>query len=940
MHLFNLFKDQLHQLHQIHKLHNDHQILQIHKIREIREIRETRETREIHKVHNDHCDHHKRIVLSILFFVFCQMLLAESDLCFKVCDPFPKRYEWLFEDEDDDGFGFICEIGKPETIFRVGRKLIVHTQKSMTPNEAKALMPNHFSCQFLPNIQVYEMQNAQQCLEKAEAFSNQKGIRASYPVWQSPLSKLGSYSTFPNDPYFSRQWYLENRDPQTALSLGVDLSIRSAWPISKGKGVRIAVVDDGVELDHPDLSSDYEDPFHYNFANQSQNGSHGVSFQAHGTAVAGLALARSNNQIGMCGVAPEANLASWVIFDRSDFIVDLLSLSEMFLFENDSVAIQNHSWGNGSVTQLAPSLIEQIAISNAVYHSRGGRGVVMIRAGGNSREWGVEHPGSGDSNDDGYASYPGVIAVAAVNDQGRVATYSSPGASLLLAVPGGEDERSLFTTDRIGRLGFNISSASRDLSNYGFGTSGFVGTSAATPLVAGIVALILSVNPDLSVRDVQQILILSSQHYDLDDPDLTRNGAGILVSHNVGYGIPNAAKALTLARDWSPRPSLIRRSFSIRNRVAIPDDALHISISGNNVSTDLRRIPASPGQGLVPDEPTDELPLIFVGRAISNIEEDLRSKAALIERGETLFIEKIETAARAGASFAIIYNHLQNHIEGGGRLRMAGTYFAPIPAVFIDHDFGEGILDALADPSLKAQLSLDVAEFEIEIEDSLLCEHVGLRVRTNHPRRADLRIILISPSGTKSILQSINNDESGGPLNWTYYSTHHFFENSRGIWKVRISDSETENAGEVIELELIIHGVAILDSDRDGLDDDWEVRFFGDLFEDQFADHDGDGNSNLIEYLLDTNPIRDEVNLKLNFSKWNESLGRISWKSVFGREYELRKTDFQKGSNLLKTFLGEEFETEFILPFEAGDAFFQIIDLGENHRETIEDLSE
>lgn len=832
-----------------------------------------------------------------------------AELHFTLCEPNPTQYEWLCEDEKDDRFAFVCPVGKPEMIFRMGSQLIVHTQKAMSEKEARAMFSDsdcRWVRQFLPKIQIYELPNARQCLKQAEHLAAHDAIEAAYPVRQAPLRRLRPYAPFPNDPYFSRQWYLENRDSQTAVPLGVDLAIRGAWHFSKGQGVTIAVADDGVELDHPDLSAASDSDFHFNFSNQTRNGSHGAFFQAHGTAVAGLALARNGNKLGMSGVAPEAKLASWVIFDSDDLIVDALLLSEMFLFENDSVAIQNHSWGNGLAFQLAPSLIEQIAISNAVYHSRGGRGVVMIRAGGNSREAGFTHPGSGDSNDDGYTSNPAVIAVAAVDDRGRAATYSNPGSSLLLAAPGGEDGRSLFTTDRIGRLGFNASS-SRDLSNYAFGSSGFVGTSASTPLISGIVALILSVNPELSVRDVQQILLLSCKHFDLDDPNLAANGAGILVSHNVGYGIPNAAKALDLAKDWSPRPSLIRKSYSIQGRILIPDDALHVAISGNDIPADLRRIPASPSQGPVPDHPTASLPLISIGQAISNIDSNLSSSGALIQRGENLFREKIDVAAAAGAEFAIIFNNR----DADARVRMGGTFYTSIPAVFIGQNLGERLRDAtFADPSLQARLALDAAEFAISVEDSILCEHIGLRVKTNHSRRGDLRITLISPSGTRSILQAISGDNTRGPADWTYYSTHHFYEQAAGIWTVGISDSESENTGEVLEIELILYGVAMDDSDRDGLDDAWEMRFFGNLFENQSADSDEDGKSNLIEYLLDTNPISNDVKLKVDFSIWNERLGRVSWNSVAGRRYEIRKTDLQTNS-LIETIIGEDFESEF-----------------------------
>src|SRR6185295_8087289 len=113
--------------------------------------------------------------------------------------------------------------------------------------------------------------------------------------------------------------------------------------------------------------------------------------------------------------------------------------------------------------------------------------------------------------------------------------------------PSGANDPSLpelFSTDRSGSdFGFNqgiIFPGREDLSDYVF-TSAFTGTSAAAPEISGLVALLLSANPQLTYRDVQQILINCSKQWDLNDADLIRNGAGFFVSHNTGFGLPDAA---------------------------------------------------------------------------------------------------------------------------------------------------------------------------------------------------------------------------------------------------------------------------------------------------------------------------------------------------------------------------------------------------------------
>jgi hypothetical protein len=116
------------------------------------------------------------------------------------------------------------------------------------------------------------------------------------------------------------------------------------------------------------------------------------------------------------------------------------------------------------------------------------------------------------------------------------------------------------------------------LSDYTYWSIGFSSTSLAAPQVAGICALILSANPNLTYRDVQQILIHSSRHFDKADPDLHRNGAGYWVSHKQGFGIPDAGEAVRLADAWRNRPAAVRRVYQsdVVAPLAIPDSGLRI----------------------------------------------------------------------------------------------------------------------------------------------------------------------------------------------------------------------------------------------------------------------------------------------------------------------------------------------------------------------------
>jgi hypothetical protein len=478
-------------------------------------------------------------------------------------------------------------------------------------------------------------------------------------------------------------------------------------------------------------------------------------------------------------------------------------MSKMFDFHMDEVAVQNHSWVKPGPRVTSMSEIESLALSNAVSNGRGGKGVVIVRAAGNDREAGR------NANDDAYTADPRVITVAALRGDGVVASYSTPGAPILVSAPGGEQGyRSLFTTDRLGTKGLNfISFTNSDLSDYVFSSLGFTGTSAATPLVSGIAALVLSANPELTYRDAQQILILSATQT-FADPDLTTNGAGLVVGHNSGFGLVNAGTAVDLARSWKNRPAMVQVTNTETSEMQIPDGALRVVVTGAApLPTELNSILALPSLGIHLDSGTRTLPLVDAGDAVSPLQASLTGKAALIRRGGAPFSRKIQNAADAGAEFAIIYNN-----QDGDRLEvMAETDYVPIPAVFISQESGEALAASAATNALSASVQFAASAYEFKVRDPILCEQVQARVNLEHAQRGDLRVTLVSPSGTRSVLQRL------GPLltpvdePWTYMTTHNFFESAQGTWRLEFSDEFLSGTGVVHSASLMISGVKIKD---------------------------------------------------------------------------------------------------------------------------------
>ncbi|MBR5160969.1 MAG: proprotein convertase P-domain-containing protein, partial [Thermoguttaceae bacterium] len=203
--------------------------------------------------------------------------------------------------------------------------------------------------------------------------------------------------------------------------------------------------------------------------------------------------------------------------------------------------------------------LELAAIEMGITEGRGGKGAIYVFAAGNEGE------GNIDVNMMGYTNSRYGITVGAVNQDGTKCEYSNTGASLLVVAPSGGDTTyddddvlvsatvSTTTTDRTGEDGYNNYESDEELQalipdyedlNY---TNTFNGTSAATPVVSGVVALMLQANPNLTWRDVQQILVDTSVQVDVNNEDWVTNGAGRKVSYNYGFGLVNAEAAVKAA---------------------------------------------------------------------------------------------------------------------------------------------------------------------------------------------------------------------------------------------------------------------------------------------------------------------------------------------------------------------------------------------------------
>jgi subtilisin family serine protease/subtilisin-like proprotein convertase family protein len=754
-----------------------------------------------------------------------------------------------------------------------------------------------------------ETGSPEEALAVASRLSDDARILAAYPEMRRPVALHGAYAPAPNDPRFPEAFHLENRNADGSRA-GADLNVRAAWPLTHGTNVMVGVVDDGIELTHVDLARAAAGMLHTNFVDKNSNVFPQGGADNHGTAVAGVIAATTDNGIGVSGVAPDARLVAMRVFSNGDIPLSVTDedMATMFGYRDDVVWVQNHSWGFAAAVQASASGQETDAVERGAVLGRGGKGTVYVRSAGNQRGF------AGNANEDGYLATTAVIPVAAVRADGRVASYSSPGANLLVAAPSSDDGfPKVPTTDRTGIAGFTAAGAG-DAADY----TGFTGTSASAPQVSGVVALMLSVNTNLTARDVQHLLVLSSRHIDLADPIIVTNGAGLRFSENVGYGVPDAGVAVELARNWPLLPPVVEHVVTVTTNLMIPDDGLHLEVpempGGSNFS-------ATAGLSLQADDPTLLLPLVDVGQALVPLTTNLIGKGALIQRGINNFEEKIRFAADAGARFAVIYNNTGTT----ERLVMGLTDFSPIPAVMIGQNSGLLLAAQLAQTNVSARLATVGATVVLPVATNLVCEHVTVRIRTSHPTRGSVRITLKSPAGTIAALQPTGDDTAPGPVDWTYVSAQAFLEPSRGDWSVTLSDQVAGGVGNVAEVDLTVRGVPIIDTDSDGLDDNWEMARFGTLAYGPLDDPDKDGWNNAAEQALGTDPLVRNHPRQVDVSRWNGSLLRLSWPGN-GLGTNAVYSSMEAGSPFeVTTNVPSRFPvTEWFVPSTNGARFFRV----------------
>lgn len=346
------------------------------------------------------------------------------------------------------------------------------------------------------------------------------------------------------DPLLATQWHLRNTGQGGGIS-GEDLRATTAWATTKGTGARVAVIDDAIETVHPDLAANVVAGASYNYRKGVNNGTAFplpcTTAETHGTSVAGLIAARDDNGIGGSGVAPRAALVGFNAL-ATNLDVDI---GDALTRDGAANHIYNNSWGSPDDGQLHPSEATfKSAIAFGLANGRGGNGSIYVFPAGNGGCFAgsvrIDDSCNGfsdNANFDGYTSVLGVITACAVSDRGTKPWYDEAGANVLVCGVSSNRTANVVTT-----------ALSQPATGTGY-TSGFSGTSASTPMVSGVIALMLAARPELTWRDVRLVLAETARRNDATNAGWTSN-FGYNYHPNYAFGVVDAQAAVSRAKTF------------------------------------------------------------------------------------------------------------------------------------------------------------------------------------------------------------------------------------------------------------------------------------------------------------------------------------------------------------------------------------------------------
>ena len=430
---------------------------------------------------------------------------------------------------------FITQRGQ---IFGVDRRIIFRPKNKACRDRFLRYYPHH-----------YELASGDIVLfvdNPKEAFEESKKIYESGCALYAHPDFLVQPKKRSFDPLFNPlQWNLHNYGQYYSMQ-DIDINAYEAWRYATGKDVKVAILDNGFDLLHPDLKDAFVDQI--DLVDYDNNASYNNNYELHGTACAGLIAARKNG-IGIQGIAYDASLIGVKLIgsyaDGSDRALYVSTIVRAFLYaQNTGAQVINCSWGTYDVADAVRYVINDLA-----HNGRNGKGIPIVFASGN--EGRSQWFWAGDES-----ALDSVIAVGAVDNYGNHPWYSNYGVALDFVAPSGGGSVAITTTDIRGSLGYADGSYGHPDYCYATDMSGFNGTSAAAPQVTAVIALMLERNPDLTRDEIVDILRSTAK----------KVGEGYYNSHSdyYGYGLVDAKAAVREAIRLKVERDIAKKSYPLQ----------------------------------------------------------------------------------------------------------------------------------------------------------------------------------------------------------------------------------------------------------------------------------------------------------------------------------------------------------------------------------------